>query len=196
MWLCAALTGTGTFFYSIICLDKIRKTNIFSVLYTIACPLTETLSRCLNKLFLVSPPTNQSVSPVLQSPLWRCHIQHEMTAIRLHSWLSSLCCALLWQHGIQLTLCCCCGCTRLSSVRSISEETNTHTKHKITKCYGHLSKPILGMSRRVKWVDAFRAVDVLPLSAAACDLLRSISEAPGVENAPTMATVNLGDDLL
>lgn len=53
---------TGTFFYSIICLDKIRKTNIFSVLYTIACPLTETLSRCLNKLFLVSLPTNQSVS--------------------------------------------------------------------------------------------------------------------------------------
>lgn len=130
MWLCAALTGTGTFFYSIICLDKIGKTK-FSVLYTTACPLTETPSRCLNKLFLVSPPTNQSASPVLQSPLWRCHTQHEMTAIRLYSWLSSLCCALLWQHGIQLTLCCCCcccGCTWLSSVRSISEETNTHTK--------------------------------------------------------------------
>lgn len=73
-------------------------------------------------------------SPVLQSPLWRCHIQHGMTAIRLsvYLWLSSLCCALLWQHGIQLTLCCCCccGCTWLSSVRSISEETNTHTKQK------------------------------------------------------------------
>lgn len=72
---------------------------------------------------------------------------------------------------------------------------NKHT-HKTTKSYGHLSKLILGMSRRAKWVDAWGAVDFLPLSAAACDLLRTISEAPGVWNAPTMATVNPGDDLL
>lgn len=117
--------------------------------------------------------------------------------LSLDLWWSSLCCALLSQHGFQLTLCCCCGCTWLSSLRSISEETK-HTIQKITKSYGHLSKLILVMSRRAKWVDAQIAIDFLLLSAAACDLLGSVLSLrlAGVGNAPMMVTVSPGDDSL